>query len=199
MNNALRLDRAPALAIRHLASRQRALVGALVATAFCGGVGGCMLSVEADVPDIEVTQHDIAFAGVPHAALLGDLSTSMSFSQDRPGLDLPKGIDTSAQAVKVEFSAKSGIEDFQFLRALRVTMTPPDSSAEPIELINYERVDGATVGATLTVPSKNPVNILEQWKADSAVFNIEMAGTLPEQAWTIDMSVHFVGKLSYKF
>ena len=27
-----------------------------------------MLSVEAEVPDVEVTQHDIAFAGVPNAA-----------------------------------------------------------------------------------------------------------------------------------
>jgi hypothetical protein len=178
---------------------RRGLLGALWATAFCTSAGGCMLSVEADVPDVEVTEHDIAFEGVPHAGLIGDVSTVLTFSQDRPGLDLPKGIDTSAQAVKVEFRAKTGIQDFQFLRVLRVTMTPKDSTAEPIELINYERVDGATPGTTLTVSSKNPVNILEQWKSDSALLSLEMAGTLPEQAWSIDMSVHFVGKLSYKF
>ncbi len=158
-----------------------------------------MLSVEADVPDIEVTQHDIAFEGVPLASLLGDVSTGMSFTQDRPSLHLPKAIDSSVQAVKVEFRAKSGIQNLDFLRALRITMAPQDNTSEPIELINYEKTDGAVVGESLTLPSRNPVNILDQWKADSAVFNIQLAGTLPEQAWTVDMSVHFAGKVSYKY
>jgi hypothetical protein len=146
-----------------------------------------------------VTQHDLAFQGIPNASQLGELSTGMSFEQDYPSLGLPKGIDTRVQAVKVDITAKSGVTSFDFLHALRITMTPKNSTAEPTELINYEKPDGAVVGATLTVPSKNPLNILEQWKSDRATFNVEVAGILPEQAWTIDFSVHFTGKISYKY
>jgi hypothetical protein len=163
------------------------------------GLGGCMLSVQADVPDVQVTEHDIAFAGVPNAGLLGDLSMGMSFTQERPGLSLPTALDSTVEAVKVELRAKTGIQDFSFLRALRVTMTPKDSTAAPVELVNYEKAEGSVSGTTLTIPSKNPVNILDQWKADSAIFSFEVAGTLPEQAWTIDMSVFFKGQLSYKY
>lgn len=187
-------------------SRSRYLtssISALGAVSLCVGLGlglgGCMLSVQADVPDVEVTEHDIAFAGVPNAGLLGDLSMGMSFTQERPGLNLPAALDSTVEAVKVELRAKTGIQDFSFLRALRVTMTPTDSTAGPVELVSYEKAAGSVVGTTLTIPSKNPVNILDQWKADSAIFSFEVAGTLPEQAWTIDMGVFFKGQLSYNY
>jgi hypothetical protein len=185
----------------HLAAfvRSRSLFGMLLATGLATGPSACMLSAEADVPDVQVTQHDIAFDGVPNAGLLGDVSTGMSFTQKRPALDLPKEIDSSVKAMKVDLVAKTGIKDFNFLRFLRITMAPTDSTAEPVELINYEKADGAVVGAILTIPAKNPVNILEQWKADSAVFNVQVGGSLPDQAWTIDASVHFAGKVSYKY
>ncbi|MES1210118.1 MAG: hypothetical protein ABUS79_29635, partial [Pseudomonadota bacterium] len=96
----------------------RPLAGALGVIVLSLAPSGCMLSVEADVPDVEVTQHDIAFEGIPGASLLGDVSTGMTFTQERPALDLPPGIDSSVQAVKIELTAKTGIQDFAFLRAL---------------------------------------------------------------------------------
>ena len=81
--------------------------------------------------------------------------------------------------------------------AVRITI--PKGGSEPIELINYEKAPNVTVGKVLSIASKNPVNILEQWKADSATFTVDVAGTLPEANWTIDMSVHFAGKASYKY
>jgi hypothetical protein len=170
----------------------------LFTLALASGFGGCMLSVEADVPDVEVTQHDIAFPGIPGAAQLGDLSTGKSFTQERPALDLPGGIDSSVKAVSIELTAKTGITNFDFLKALHITMIPKGGS-EPIELINYEKAPQAVVGKVLSISAKNPVNILEQWKADSATFTVDVAGTLPEANWTIDMSVHFAGKASYKY
>ena len=172
---------------------------ATVFAALAASSGACMLSVEAEVPDVEITQHDVGFEGIPSAAQLGEISTGMSFTQDLPALDLPKEIDSSVKAMKVELHVKTGITNFDFLRALRITMAPKDGSSEPVELINYEKVAGSVVGATLEITSKNPVNILDQWKTDSAVFNVQLAGTLPAEAWTIDISVHFAGKVSYKY
>jgi hypothetical protein len=162
-------------------------------------LGACTISVEADVPDIEVTQHDVNFTGIPLAGRIGDVATELTFTQDKPSLGLPKEIDTSVKAVQVELTARTGITSFDFLRSLRVTMAPNDGSSAPVELINYERVGVGSVGGTLSIPSQNPVNILDQWKTDSAKFTVALSGTLPEQDWSVDLSVHFAGKLSYKF
>lgn len=178
----------------------------LLLVAFAGllasGAGGCALSVQADVPDVEVTQHGISVPGVPAAASSflggGDVSTSMSFDESLPDLNLPKDLTSTVKAVKVDLIAKDGIQDFSFLHSLRITMTPKGSKTVT-ELINYTRPDGATVGKTLSIDSLNPVNILDQWKADSATFNVQVEGELPSANWTFDMSVHFSGQVSYKY
>jgi hypothetical protein len=176
----------------------RSVLAMAFVTLFAIGAGGCGISVEADVPDVVVTQHGITMGGVP-AGLSGggDLSTNLSFTQTLPDLNLPKDLDSSVKAVKVDLIAQTGIDNFDFLSSMRITMSPPGSAA-PIELINYEKGDGTT-GKTLSIESLNPVNILQQWKANSAVFNVQVAGHLPSQAWTMDMAVHFSGQVSYKY
>ena len=179
----------------------------LVAVAFAtllASAGGCALSVQADVPDVEVTQHGISIPGVPAqasaflASMGADVATKTSFQQSLPDLNLPSDLTSTVKAVKVDFIAKDGVADFSFLHALRVTMTPKGSTTVT-ELINYQKQDGATVGKTLSIDSQNPVNILEQWKTDSATFNVEVAGALPSANWTFDMVVHFSGDVTYKY
>lgn len=178
------------------------LAGLTLAALLAVSAGGCMISAEADVPDVEVTQHGIAFAGIPAsvvAASGGTVSTDMTFTQKRPNLDLPTGVESSVKAVQVDLIAQTGVSDLDFLHSLRVTMTPIDGSADPVVLVDYQKAPGTTVGSTLAITSANPVNILDQWKADSALFDVQLSGALPPQAWTIDMDVHFSGKASYKF
>lgn len=167
-------------------------------TLLATSLGGCALSVEADVPDVEVTQHGISMAGIPGASALGDVSTHLTFTQSLPDLNLPKDLDSSVKAVKVDLVAQSGIANFDFLKSMRITMSPSGSAA-PTELINYEKSGGAMTGKTLSIDSLNPVNILQQWKANSAVFDIQVAGQLPSAAWTMDLTVHFSGSVSYKY
>jgi hypothetical protein len=159
--------------------------------------GGCMMQVEADVPEVEVTQHDLQFDGVPISATIGDVSLSKSFSQKHQKLELPGGLNTEVKALGITLTAKQGIETFDFLKALRLTMT--DEVHTPVELINYTRVDGAPSTNVLTMQSANPVNTLDQWKTDSATFTIEIAGTLPPQNWMVDLAVRFAGKIKYKY
>lgn len=178
-------------------SRRNGLVTMLAAALAAAASGGCALSVEADVPDVEVTQHDISIAGIPMAGRLGDVSTHLTFTQSLPSLGLPKGLASNVDAAKIDFVAKKGIKDFSFIKALRVTVTP-NGSPSPIELLNYEKTDGAVVGSTLSVDSLAAVDVLEQW-TDKAVFDIQVAGTLPENAWAVDLTIHFNGKVSYKY
>jgi hypothetical protein len=175
--------------------------------ALLGAAGGCTISAQADVPDVEVTQHGISIPGVPAGAAaflsggtsgIADTSTKVSFNQTLPDLNLPKDLTSTVKAVKVDFIAKDGIKDFSFLHGLRVTMTPKGSTTVT-ELINYQTPDGTTIGKTLSIDSQNPVNILDQWKTDSATFNVEVMGALPSATWTFDMAVHFSGQVTYKY
>ncbi len=156
-----------------------------------------MLQVEADVPEVEITQHDVVFAGVPAAAGLGDVSLTKSFSQQHQRLELPAGLTTEVKAMGVTLTAKSGIDNFDFLKNMRVTMS--DGVHDPVELVDYQRVDGAPSTNDLTVESANPVNTLDQWKTDSATFTVEVAGGLPPGDWTMDVAVRFAGKIVYKY
>jgi len=178
-----------------------------IAALLGASAGGCTISAQADVPDVEVTQHGISIPGVPAGAAAflsggtsgsADTSTKVSFKQSLPDLNLPKDLTSTVKAVKVDFIAKDGIKDFSFLRALRVTMTPKGSTTVT-ELINYQTPDGVTLGKTLSIDSQNPINILDQWKTDSATFNVEVMGALPTATWTFDMAVHFSGQVTYKY
>lgn len=181
--------------VSHRSSRRIWLTSVLAAA--LAAAGGCSVSVEAEVPDVAVTQHDVGVSGIPMAGRAGDVSTHFSFTQKMPNLDLPEGVQSNVDSAKVEFTAKKGIADFSFVKALRVTITPNGSPA-PIELIDYEKKDGAVVGKALTVDSLNAVDILKQWK-DEALFDIQVAGALPENDWAVDLTVHFNGKFSYKY
>jgi len=162
------------------------------------GTGACMVSVEAEAPDIEVTQQNILFPGVAGTGVLGDVAMTHSFSQKHPKLDLPAGLTPEVKALEVTLTAKSGITSFDFIHYLRLSMSDGADKSDAIELINYQRDATGTTGPVLTMPSANPVNALEQWKTDAAVFTVDVAGQLPESDWTADVTVRFAGKVSYQ-
>ena len=171
------------------------LFGAFAVLSFAAG--GCMVKVEADVPEVEITQHDVIFAGVPQAATIGDVSLTQSYSQQHQRLELPSGLDTEVKALGVTLAAKSGIDNFDFLKNMQLTMS--DGVHPAVQLIDYQRVDGAPSTNVLTIESANPVNTLDEWKTDTATFTVTMAGALPPADWSLDVSVRFAGKLVYNY
>jgi hypothetical protein len=165
--------------------------------ALSAGAAGCV-SVDAEIPDVEVTQKDLAFAGVPVGSALGDVSMTRTFSQEHDALDLPEGLNPEVKALAVSLTAKSGIKDFSFVRYLRMTMSDASDNSNAVELINYERDDSAPPSSVLNMTAANPVNALDKWKTKSAVFTIDIAGTLPDNDWTADVTVRFAGTIHYQ-
>jgi hypothetical protein len=175
-----------------------ALVALTASTlALATGAAGC-ISVDAEVPDVEVTQKDLSFDGVAIGSALGDVSMTRTFSQEHDALDLPAGLNPEVKALAVSLTAKSGIKDFGFVRFLRMTMSDTSDNSNALELINYERNDAAPASNVLQMTAANPVNALEKWKTKSALFTIEVAGTLPDNDWTADITIHFAGNLHYQ-
>ena len=171
---------------------------ALVTLALTLGAGGCMVSVEAEIPDVEVTQRGLSFAGVPVGSALGDVSMTTSFSQEHDALDLPQGLTSEVKALEVSLTAKEGISDFGFVRYLRLTMSDDSNNTSAIELINYERDSSVPPSNVLKMIAANPVNALEKWKTKSALFTIDVAGALPDHDWVADITVRFGGKINYQ-
>jgi hypothetical protein len=161
------------------------------------GTTGCALSVEADIPSVEVTARDLQFEAVPSTGASGDVSMTRHFSQQHQRLDLPAGLDSEVSALGVTLTAKSGVPDLTFIHNLRVTMS--DGVHDPIELVDYQQPAGGNTDKVLSLESTNPVNALDQWKTDSATFTLEVAGALPSHSWTADMTVHFAGSFKYRY
>jgi hypothetical protein len=160
------------------------------------GLAGCGVSVEAEVPEVEVTQRDLMFDGVAQGALLGDVALSHKFSQKHKKLDFPDGVDSEVKALGVTLTAKSGIKDFSFLKSLRIAMS--DDVHPAVLLVDYQQTPGTANAAVLEMITKNPVNTFDQWKTDSATFTIDVMGTLPADPWKVDLAIRFGGSISYK-
>jgi len=77
-------------------------------------------------------------------------------------------------------------------------MSDDSNNANAVELINYERADNAPPSNVLKMIAANPVNALEKWKTKSALFTVDVAGTLPEHDWAADVTVRFGGKIHYQ-
>ena len=121
---------------------------------------------------IAVTQHDIGGDRHPMAGRLGDvdaLRVHREAALHRPAVQ--RGVEGGVGQDRAAPPERD--QDFSFLKALRVTIAPSGSPA-PIELLDYEKKDGAVVGK-LAGRQPNAVDILKQWK-DTAVFDFQVAG-----------------------
>jgi hypothetical protein len=183
---------------------------------------GCGVSVEADIPDIQVTQRGLAFDGVPVAGIDG--SVSLTYTQAHGKLDLPEELDSEVKTLSVAIRAAGGVDDLSFIRHIRITMAPGSGGGAPIELGTYDAATAtskkgngnengngngngkgeATASGTgsakeITLTTLNPANVLDAWKTESALFTLEIAGTLPTTSWSADVIIHFAGSAKYKY
>ncbi|HXU83558.1 MAG TPA: hypothetical protein VN914_19330 [Polyangia bacterium] len=162
---------------------------------------GCAMSVSGELPEIEVTQHDLALPGAPRELRTGDVTVSLpSFFQPNERIGLP--ID-SYQSVKVTGMTvvlkKGGGGDLSFLRALRVTLGGLQgfvAGAAPIEVAKYERPASGTAGSSIEA-GKGAVEVVEAWRDPVTVMTVEATGDLPEEAWTVDVVVRLSALLRY--
>jgi hypothetical protein len=170
------------------------LVLATLALGLTGAATGCTLSVEADLPDIQITQHGLLFEGAPG----GEASMTKSYSQQHTKLDLPSGIDPQLKTLAVTLVANSGVPDLSFIEFLSVSMTP-DGSDTPILLGSYEPVAGATAGNRIGLTTLNPVDVFGAWKTGSATFTLQIVGALPTNDWSGDVTVDLAASAKYTY
>jgi hypothetical protein len=158
--------------------------------------GGCVLSAEGEIPDVEVTRHGVSIPGVPLEARPGDPVVSVPVVFDpAEQLALDGSAYRSVTVRRVTLQNTRARGNLSFLRVLRVTVNGARAragGAAPIQVLRYERDDTRplTVGTTLDLPLDPPVDILPAWRDPPCILTLEVQGTLPEEAWTADVTVH---------
>jgi hypothetical protein len=170
---------------------------ALAAAGFAAAASGCGLSVEAEIPEVTITQRDLMFQGVPDFGI-GDVSVEKTYSQDHGKIEMPEGLESEIKTLGVTLRATSGVSDMSFLKLLRVTMSSANV-AEPVELGSYEYDPNAPKSTEINLTALNPLNVFDAWNADKATFTLQLAGSLPTTNWTADVIVRFSARAKYEY
>jgi hypothetical protein len=163
--------------------------------------GGCIVSASGELPEVEVTQHDLSLPGVPRELRTGDVTVTIpAFFQPNDRIGLPVDKYDSVQVTGVTLVLKKGGGgDLSFLRSLRVSLAGLQSIASgavPAEVASYDRPKTGAVGTTIEA-GKGPVEVVEAWRDPVTVMTVEATGDLPEEPWTVDVVVRLSALLRY--
>jgi hypothetical protein len=162
--------------------------------------GGCVLSAEGELPDVEVTEHDVAIPAAPANPRGGDVAVTVSFAQKPARAGLNRRSFSEVRVLGVEVSARTGVPDLSFLTSLRLSATSAEAQAAgkpPVELGRYQRTESGAAGAKLVMAHPAPPDVTELWRSAELVFTLEAAGRMPNVAWTADIGLRFEATLTY--
>ena len=157
---------------------------------------GC--SASADIPEVKVTQSDVAFDGVPRVPGLSDVTTTLQTSFDHPkGLGLPDMLDPELYPLSARVQARGTMENLSFLQEIKLTLASRDPEAPPpVVVANYRRTGNASAGKTIQLQIDSDPDVLAYWETKDAFYDLEVSGVLPENSWAVDVIFSFSGKLS---
>jgi hypothetical protein len=172
----------------------RALGGAC---ALLGCLANLGCSARADIPELVVTQTDVAFDGVPRLPGVSDVTTTLETEFDHPkGAGLPDMLDPELYPLSGQVKARGTMTDLSFIEDLKLTLSSRSADAPPPRVVASYHRSSANAGRTLPLQTDNDQDVLEYWSTKNAFYDLEISGVLPEDAWAVDVVVSFSGKLS---
>jgi hypothetical protein len=172
------------------------LTSALVCAATLGLCGiGC--SARADIPEVEITQSDIEFPGVPHLPGV-DPSQTVSTSFDHPnGMSLPDSLNPELHPLGASITATGTMQDLSFLESLTLTISSRAVNAPPPQVVaRYERNGSAAIGNVIQLETDSDTDVLDFWQTSGTFYDVTLSGSLPAEDWAIDVTVAFSGAIS---
>lgn len=158
---------------------------------------GCpLLEVNADVEEVCLTYTGVQVDGQPGVA---DLHKSVVFDDLGAVHELANN-DADVRFVRAAVTARSGIPDFGFVHAAKVTIASgePDALFPPLVLYQCNG-DCAASASSLEMPADVQENAIDYMRGDSVLVDLVFTGELPGNAWSMDIDVCLNGHLSYQF
>jgi hypothetical protein len=167
---------------------------------FAAAAAASCVRVEADVPEAEVTQKAVSFEGINRVNQVDEVSTTQTFTLSADDLSWAENLNAEVYAKEIELRAIGKFQDLSFIHYARVTMSDgtADSTTPAVEIINYERPADTTAIPVIDVKTSVPIDVTKVWSAKKVVITMEIAGTLPQESWAADVTLHLSGKITYK-
>lgn len=156
-------------------------------------VPGCpLLEAEVDVPEVCITYDEIhvgAGVEVAERIVIDDLSE----------LDELVTHAEELAFVRAEAIATSGIADFGFVEQARIAISPGagDSAVPPLTLYACDG-DCVSRADSLGLSAEEQHDVLDYLRGDAITLDLELAGELPQVAWTMSVVVCFAGTARYE-
>jgi len=105
--------------------------------------GGCSPSFEADLPDVEITQHGLKMTGVPGAAQVGDTSVSSSFTLSPS--TWAKRMNSEIFVHRATITASDSLANLDFIKSARVTAAVSALAEGTTPIMDYEAERGCAI------------------------------------------------------
>ena len=161
--------------------------------------GACSFSAEADIPEVDITQHGLIVPGVPRARRTGDVSMTSSFTFSSSNTAWAKRMNSEISVHQVTVTATEGVPNLDFIKSAHLTKADSADSEATTEIVSYDRCDEAPSSSVIEVSMPTPIDITTLWSADQTIIELAVAGQLPEQDWTVDVALKLTGKITYNY
>lgn len=161
--------------------------------------GACAPSFEANLPDVEITQRGLKVPAMPATMSAGRVSTSGTFLVSSSDTAWAKRMNSNVRVHRVTLVASGGQPSLDFIECARMTVSTLGHPEGAIEIMSYERVADARSGSAIEVDIPLPNDITIPWTTDQTVIELQVAGQLPTQDWTVDVTLKLSGEITYKY
>jgi hypothetical protein len=91
------------------------------------------------------------------------------------------------------------LANLNFIKSARVTAAVSALSEGTTPIMDYERSVDAPSTSVIAVSPPAPIDVTSLWSANQVVIELQVAGQLPEQDWTVDLALNLSGNITYKF
>jgi hypothetical protein len=158
----------------------------------------CMLSAEADMPEVEITQHGIRMPGVDVHKSVSDVSITSQFTFTASNSAWAKRMNSEVVAHQVKVSSDN-LPNLDFVKTASLLMADPKDERLDTRLVDYERPQDAPSSAVLDVSPDDPVDVTQLWSADKTIIELTMSGNMPAEDWFISLTMSLSGKITFKY
>ncbi len=158
----------------------------------------CALSAEADIPDVEITQHKIRMPGVNVRKSLADVSITSQFTFTSSNSAWAKRMNSEVLAHRVKVTSDS-LPNLDFVKTAALAMVDAQNEGSNTAIVNYQRSQDGPSSAVLDVSPREPVDVTQLWSADKTFIELTMAGDMPAEDWFISLTLNLSGKITFKY
>jgi hypothetical protein len=158
----------------------------------------CALSVEADVPDVEITQHGVRMPGVDVHKSLADVSITSQFTFTSSNSAWAKRMNSEVIAHQVKVTCTT-LPNLDFVKTASLIMADPQNEGSNTRVVDYQRPQTAPSSAVLDVSPAKPIDVTQLWSADKTIIELTMSGDMPAEDWFLSLTIGLSGKITFKY